>query len=267
MPILGVSRESSEPVDFIVWGDSHCRVLGTMIESLGKEHGLSCAMAAKIATPPLIGIWQPDKQDEAIGAPAWNDFVMQYIRDNRVSNVFLISRWTLYLEGNFHGNMRRLIADEQSVHTDRENAKAVFRASLTRTLDELEKLGARVWIMKQVPNQYYSPKYRVARAVLRGQEIPKGVSAAIHRDRQKTANSIIDAVAKGREGVLVCDPVEYCFDELGYSRIANEEGIFYRDGDHLCHLGANRLLRPMFESALVNEMRVSSRKMGRPSMR
>ena len=244
LPIVGAERNGSEPVDFIVWGDSHAEALGDMFNSLGKEFGLSGVIAVRHATVPLLGVGQfPNAK-----SIAWNDAVLQYIRDNKVSNVILVAKWASYIENLPNGRSGTLISEKQSRSNNSEEAKAAFRNGHMRTLIELQSLGAKTWILGQVPLQNFNPKLEIVSAEIFGKALPHGVSLAVHQEMQINVNSIIDTITKDLASVNVLDPAKYCFNELGHSKIWGDRGVYYTDDNHLSRLGANRLLRPVFES-------------------
>lgn len=244
LPQLGRARTADEPCDFLVWGDSHAMTLGDLLDVLAKEHGLCGVMAARPNTAPVLGVWRPARND---GAAAWNEAVLEYIREHRVANVILISRWEENVELRPNGRGDALITDDPSTAVSAETAREALARGLDRTVAALEAAGARVWIVKQVPLQPDAPQRAVVRAALFGGGLPVGVSLEEHQQRQKSANAIIEAVSRGGRGVNVLDPAAHCFDPSGRSRVASDEGVFYRDEDHLSPLGAECLLRPMFD--------------------
>jgi len=56
LPILGEKDDLSRQQDYIVWGDSHAMVVGNLINSLAKEHGVWGVMAALGGTIPVLGV-------------------------------------------------------------------------------------------------------------------------------------------------------------------------------------------------------------------
>lgn len=249
LPVLGLPRAAERPPDFIVWGDSHAMAIGACFESLAKEHQLCGVVAARTATVPILGVWRPNHEG-GFKALDWNDAVLNYIRENRVKNVILVARWAVNIDGRQNGQTDSLIAERDSKATNPESARAALENGLRRTLDELEKLGARVWILKQVPLQDFSPQRAIVRSTYLGWEFPKGVSIAEHDAQQKNSNEIIDRQALGRRNVEIIDPTPACFDVDGHSVLGTRYGSYYCDETHLSDLGANELLRPLFESAL-----------------
>ncbi len=112
----------------------------------------------------------------------------------------------------------------------------------------MESIGAKVWILKQVPLQKFSPQRAIVRSLLFGLDLPKGVTFTEHSTRQQSANRIIDSVAARKKGVRVIDLSESFFDSNGYSQIGDANGSYYRDENHVSTLGGRVLIRPALES-------------------
>ncbi len=242
LPAVGVERAPNKPIDFLVWGDSHAMAIGELFHTLGKTNGLSGIIAAKPATMPLLGVKRPRDQE----AMLWNNAVLQYVRDNEIKNVIFVCRWAVYVDGRSDGRMDTLITDQQSQDASPAEAKAAFRRSQERTLQELEHDGVNVWIMKQVPVQRADPKLQIVQSAFWKKTAPQGISRKTHQLRQANANAVIDLVAKDRAWVNTLDPADHCFNKQDQSKVWNSEGVFYTDDSHLSPLGAHRLLRAMF---------------------
>jgi peptidoglycan/LPS O-acetylase OafA/YrhL len=259
VPLLGVERSPDQSPDFLVWGDSHAMALGMCLQGVARECQLSGAIAARSGTVPLLGVWKPLSGARAADAPQWNQAVIEFIRQTNVKNVIMVARWAVSLEEDPNGADDSLIALEGATTTDTALAKDAFRTGLTHTLDQLEALGVRVWVLKQVPLQRYSPQPALVRSLYMQTEIPKGVTLAEHRERQKNANSIIDNRTAGRSLVRTADLSTRFFDAGGWSCLGSSQGSFYRDDDHVSDLGANTFCRPVV-AAILAEIRQAKAK-------
>ena len=114
---------------------------------------------------------------------------------------------------------------------------------LTRTVAELSREGARIWILGQVPEQDGDPNKALLRTYLFGQEEPVGVSLQEHLTRQSAINQLFLSFAPNR--VTFLDPAQFCFDAIGQSIVYDSEGSCYWDDDHLSTHGAETLLREL----------------------
>jgi hypothetical protein len=227
-------------------------VIKSLFDSVAKEFHLCGVIATRPGTVPILGVWRPNSIDRSYVREAldWNDTVLNYIRENRVKTVFLVARWSVNIEGRPNGKIDSLIAERGFNSTNQAAAKTALENGLRRTLDELQTLGARVCLLKQVPEQIFDPQRAIVRSAYFDLEFPpKGVCIAEHDARQKNANQIIDHQTLGRQGVTVIDPSAAFFNVDGYSVIGSRLGSYYRDIDHLSDLGANEVLRPLLTSA------------------
>jgi len=240
---LGALNRQGQPADFLLWGDSHALVISPLIDDLANEYTFIGHAAAKITATPLLGTWRPSSDRSSI---EWNQAMLDLVKARQVKNVFLVSRWAVNIEGRPNGNMETLIVDDESTGTSSEESKSALRRGLKKTLAELSRAGATVWIMKQIPLQKENPVRVLSRAAaLPAGRAPKGVSLDDHRIRQANANAVLDEFAG--DNVHILDPADFCFDSSGHSLIGGQGKSYYMDIDHLSPYGAGVLLRKMFE--------------------
>src|SRR5262249_54449060 len=115
---------------------------------------------------------------------------------------------------------------------------------------QLRRTGARVWIMRQVPEQKEDTRRTLVRAaLLHGMSSTDGVSLAEHRRRQANVDAVL--LEQQADDVQLLDPAEFCFITSGTSLIGGEGRSYYRDDNHLTPAAAARLLRAMFEPCVT----------------
>ncbi len=79
------------------------------------------------------------------------------IKRNRVKHVVLVARWAALIEARESGEQDTLLIDSTSPSPDLDRARGLLSQSLALTLEELHKIHATVWIVKQVPLQERAP--------------------------------------------------------------------------------------------------------------
>lgn len=230
----------------LVWGDSHATALGQLCDSLATEVGITGYLASRGGVAPLVATWRSGHEEAA----DWNDEVLRFVEQKRIRDVILISRWAIHVEKTPEGLTRSLLQDAASTERSCEASRDVLRRGLSRTISKLESLGARVWIMKQVPCQSGDPIRKLVAAARRGDDSPPdGISLSEHRHNQESVTAILNAVAS--PGTTLVDPTPACFTESGRSRIGTLQQSYYSDDNHVSRHGANELvgpaLRPVFE--------------------
>lgn len=247
LPQLGTSSHPSEPIAFLVWGDSHALAIAELCHTLAREHNIRGAIAARGATVPLLGTWCSHNGPQAV---EWNQAVLQFVKSRRISNVVLVSRWAVYIGGESSGERTDLlIRDEQSSRVCPEESMAVLRRGFERTVAALAADGTNVWIMKQVPMQATDPTRSLFLAAYLERRLSMGVTSETHARQQSGVSRILDASRSS--GLQVLDPADCCFDSSGHSRIGDAEGSFYVDDDHISKRGAEILLRPLLEPVFM----------------
>jgi peptidoglycan/LPS O-acetylase OafA/YrhL len=246
IPLLGSENPNDQTKEsspqFLVWGDSHAKVVADTFDRIAKENDVIGAIAYRGALPPLIDTWCAGRQkDEYLH---WNRAIGDYISRNKIKNVILVSRWGLYLKAA----TQNTLTDEFSQSADSSEAARVMKRAFDRTLSSLENDGVNVWIMKQVPLQRFDPARQLQRNALLGWPIARGTSQSWNRQRQHTVNQILESSISSHTQIL--DPEPYCYDESGQSIIFDGQQSLYFDDNHLTAYGVEHLLDPLFRDLL-----------------
>lgn len=250
LPTLGVPLRPDASPDLIVWGDSHGIAALDSFDRAAKDLGLHGVIATRPATVPVLDVWRPNfgHGRDALG---WNDRVIEHIKKTKIKNVYLVARWAVNVEGRPGGATDTLIAMRDSASIDATSAAMAFERGLARTLDQLDAIGAQVWILTQVPTQTYdSPTRAIVFGLQAGHGVPPGVHVDEHRDRTRRVNAIIDRLAQGRDRVAVVDLSEPFFERDERSVLGALNESYYADSDHVSRAGARKMLDPLIRESL-----------------
>lgn len=232
-----------------VFGDSHSEALLPAFDSAGKRLGVSIAHLGVGGCLPLLGV------DVAVGnySPGACASLAQrqydYVKRNGIKKVILVSRWTLYTDGDYdHERMTGyfLVNQDSQVRT-KEASRKVFATALENTIDAYRALGAEVMVVAQVPQQLANPKslyYRLARentqsaaqklATVDALSVPMAKHLQLqHFTRQLFAT---DAQAKRIEMVSLDDAL--C---AGLACLIGDQDSYYKDYNHLSAKGVERV--------------------------
>lgn len=227
----------------LLWGDSHAECIMPVLDSMGKKRRVAISVASSPgvipfpATYPLEDSWNPWD----FGTP-----VLKFVRDNHIRHVLLVARWNVYVIGEPDGDLDVLICDKVSRASTPSVARVVFERNLKKTITELNKLGATVWIMKQVPLQPRSVPPTVTQ--LKSRNLDMNLLArpiSEHLRRSAIVNQILDGVAG--PGVHVLDPASALTTRNGVSLMVKDGLSLYADTNHLSTYGAMQL-EPLFSS-------------------
>lgn len=215
------------PVGLLLWGDSHAQVMMPALDSLCREHSRRGMAATHSQTAPLIGydsqgIWS--LKNDSI---PFNNAVLEYVRSRHVPEVLIVARWDYYIE------------------TDKGADR--LRVGLVDTINALQKAGAKIWIMRQVPKYPWNVPKALATAVLHGQNPEElGLSLAQYRTECERQDAIFGELARQFPGLTILDPTALFATSSGRCKVAAGGRALYFDSDHVNNAGA-MILRPLFE--------------------
>ena len=213
------------PIDLLVWGDSHAMAAMPILDILCKEHLIRGVGAARYSTAPLVGYEGKNKYVK--DSIAFNNAVVEFIRSKRVGDVVLVANWGGY------------------VTADGETAR--IRRGLLDAISLLKDTGARIWIMRQVPEHRWYVPHALAAAVLHGHDPEElGLPLAEQREAQRLQDPIFEGLATKFPGVTVLDPTDLFVSPNNLCRMAEGGKALYCDTGHLTVAGA-MVLRPLFE--------------------
>jgi hypothetical protein len=254
LPILG-DRSQLKP-SFVVWGDSHAATAMPMINELASKRGLSGLGAAMPSSPPLPNTkngWNKDLEE-------WNTGVLNLIEEKDIQHVFLIARWSSYIEKVAEYDLlfgtdplQTLAYDDQTVSRTPDEAFQVFERSIRNLCDQLTKAGRHVYLVPQVPEQDSSPRRSAFTAERTWGWIPNqqlGIDRNSHESRQRRVNEVFHSLASPLVTVIPSD--QLLFGSDGRTILFNDQGLIYNDTNHLTIEGTRfalaPLLKPIFDT-------------------
>ena len=215
------TADQRQPVRLLVWGDSHAMAAMPVFDALCKEHAVRGVAAAHPQTLPLIGYQGRGKLalGEEFGAA-----VVDFVRRRRVADVILVAMW-----------------GGDPSEDDR------VRRALPETVKALDAAGARVWIMRQVPQHRWNVPTALASTAIHGRDPGAiGLPLAEHRKEFRRQDPLFAGLAEKFPGVTILDPTELFVGPGEMCRVAEGGKALYWDDHHVTTTGAMRL-RPLFE--------------------
>lgn len=218
--------DKQKPVELMVWGDSHAMAVMPVFDSLCEEYSIRGVAATHSATAPLVG-YRNGKSDFLDKGVAYNNAVVDFVRNQRVRNVILAARWG-------------------------KSAIDPVRSSMHETITSLRETGAKIWIMREVPIQRWDVPDVLAATVWRGQNTGNlGLQVTEHVQAAHRQNSIFEGISTRFPSVTILDPTDLLVsDDL--CRVVKDGKALYCDDNHLTVAGA-MLLRPLFEPIFVDD--------------
>jgi peptidoglycan/LPS O-acetylase OafA/YrhL len=239
--------DKSQPVSFMLWGDSHAVAVRGAVERAAVRNGFYGLFTYKLACPPLMGVTS-DFSFFTEPCDEYNKGVMLYLEKHpEISTVIIAGRWSFYIEGEYKPSKTTGSILDVTVKSPTETKDEKFvEDGLGRTVQSLLDMNRKVVIVSQVPEIGYDVPSANFIATRSGRDVNEIVAPSVedYLSRNQKSIAILDAL-KSKPGVQVVDPwVILCAD--GKCRATVNGNLLYRDDDHLSHFGAE-LITPVFE--------------------
>jgi peptidoglycan/LPS O-acetylase OafA/YrhL len=232
-----IGKNSSDDINFIVWGDSHAFSMAESIHLAAEKKGLTGLLYSHTSCPPLLDVERFNAFER--GCREFNNSVTQWLKKNKnVRTVFLVARWAISAEGMRYGSEqgRPVVISPEGI---KDNPR-VLKAGLERTLRFLTDHGFQTVFVNQVPEIGWNVPSTLARKLLFGHTLSNVIPTI--EDYQKRQHNMIRIVNelnplysfKVADVASVLCATTHCLAEKdGYS--------LYKDDDHLSIYGASLL--------------------------
>lgn len=197
----------------LVWGDSHAMAVLPAFDEFLRRKNLSGTAATHSTTAPILDWYLDSPAGLNKNAIPFNNAVLKYIKDQRISNVVLCSAWNAYRK------------------------KDDFRPAMLATIRQITDIGAKPWIMLDVP----SPGFNVPKALSRNDFTIDDIES-LYAPQEEFEDSFIDEMKSS--GALILNP-KSAFEDSAGRYIIQINGIpLYRDNSHLTAKGSILILLP-----------------------
>jgi hypothetical protein len=233
----------SQPVSFVLWGDSHAGALAPVVEQIASERRLRGLVAYGNACAPVLKLRRYDlNREECV---AFSDSVLALIDASHVGMVMLHARWGQLVEGVALDPLAApvLLTPSRRIEED----SATLDTQLGKTLDQLAQRRLKVIIVASVPEVEYSVPSTLARMQRAGIDIELNPRTANFMKRQRRAFDILRRAAAEHGATLVFPHELLC--NSSSCAVAREGYPLYSDDSHLSVHGAAQI-KPLLERAM-----------------
>jgi len=225
----------------LIWGDSHAAALLPAIKADAQHYGMPVALASLSGCLPILGTEVRQQCQD------FNQKTLELIRQQKIHDVVLAARWSLYLYGEEDGDREHVLYRDDS----RTEAEQRVAEDLQAMVAALRSAGARVWLFKEVPLQRQGTIARLSSLAMIGRSAENvGRPIADHRERQQFLSDLFARMSAADPQVRVIDPASLLCDG-GICRAESGGFSLYKDENHLSDQGGERmkpLLQPVFLS-------------------
>lgn len=231
--ILGTSASGSD-YRVVLWGDSHAAHLSPSFSEMGQHLGIASRQITKAGCPPLMGIRFVPEDRMNTGCPAFNDNALkEVLGDQKVQVVVLAARWIPLAMGS-------AATPIDGLHPSLRDSRALFIASLRKTVETLVSSGRQVILVGQVPGPELSPVLCLSRARLRHANEGACTAMAVSRPAEQEAlvNQSIAEAVRGIPAVQIVHPYNVLCGRQSCQLISRGQPL-YSDETHLSATGAH----------------------------
>jgi peptidoglycan/LPS O-acetylase OafA/YrhL len=251
---------SKNNVTIAIFGDSHSSAILPVMDKIGKNRSEKYSHIGIHGCPPLLDVGV--RMGNTIPGVCENLANKQYnfVKDNKVKNVFLVAKWSLYTDGEYgnlaESGMYHLVpkrnASTENIIVTKNKTREYFQISLENTIKKYQELGANVFVLAQVPQQkvaahlIYEKLYRLNITNKLDSIIKKSVSKDDHLELQAFNRGVISKLQKQLGFVYINPDKAFCDDEKCY--IGNAKTSSYYDRNHLSAAGSILLYELLIKS-------------------
>jgi peptidoglycan/LPS O-acetylase OafA/YrhL len=237
---LGDTKKSN--ITLAIFGDSHSHAILPALDVIGKERMEKYSHIGLGGCPPLLnvdvvkGSWQP-KVCEYLSTKQYN-----FIKENKVKNVLLVGRWSLYTDGEYDNSGTFHLVSNKDTAINRNTSRLVFEKSLKETIENYQKIGVNVFVFAQVPQQKIAGGYFYQKLYFFNEmDKQKGIySSSISYDEhlklQNFNRNVISKLQKELKFTYIQVDKEFCDDKKCY--LGTDLKSKYTDDDHVSISGA-----------------------------
>ncbi|MEB0077434.1 acyltransferase family protein [Pseudomonas sp. CCI3.2] len=226
----------------LVWGDSHAAALTPALRADAERYGMPVWLASLAGCPPIIGANVRQQCED------FNQQTLALVRREKVHDVVLAGRWSLYLYGEENGDRKYVVfrADNQG------SAEQHMADDLRSMVARLRETGARVWLFKEVPMQRLGTIGRLSSLAMIGRSAALvGRPVAEYKAREQFIDGVFAQLSAADAQVRVLDP-SALLCAGGICRAEVNGAPLYMDENHLSDQGGERM-KPLFEPIFLSE--------------
>lgn len=235
--------DNEEELGLVIWGDSHAGSLVDVIDEVSSANNVKGAVFAYRACLPIFGAisHRASKDCESV-----NDLALQFIQDNDIENILLISRWNYYVNSG-----SGFLIEDENTDKSKSVSENIFQRTITELVDDLKQQERNVFILKQVPeNSSFTERSYFYSSIRAGFRLPlKKLPIEEHLSYAQSMDDVFAKLNK-EHGVTIIDPTSL-FCEQDACFFEENGNLLYRDDDHLNVDGVSRL-KPVLDIYIRN---------------
>ena len=225
---------------FLVIGDSHAGALRPAFRQLSERTGQPGRLVAVRGCPPLLDVYSVVSGECQTMVSA----ALAFAERAHIARVFLVARWSGYTDGDYSGHIDYFISQRSwEGSQSRVSAREAIVDGLRRTVEAYARIGVRVDVVQQVPQQEHRPLGVYLQALWRPDPVAflksASISAAQHASLQAFMVGVLAPYAASGEAHVIDLAGALC--DRDACMVGSRRESYYWDVSHLSEAGALRV--------------------------
>ena len=250
--IIGAERTTPSAV---LWGDSHAGALSLSMKNALTETGRAAIIYNYSNCPPILGaIISTGKSEKYVCKYLNQDIYDRIISNPDIKDVFMISRWSVYLQGYDKelGPHPYIVfgSNEKANKNNLKERSKQYIEKIVETACALTSHGKNVYMMTPIPEMGRRVPTLMAKSRLfYHRDTTVDIPLSVYMQRHAP---VLEALKKAKKecGIHILDPRPLLCDGFVCSGTRNKKSM-YVDDSNLNAFG-NQIIKPLFDEALRN---------------
>jgi hypothetical protein len=240
--LCSIGEVKKSNITLAIIGDSHVKAILPALDKIGKQKNERYIHMDKAGCPPflnidIIGNNVRDKSCRDLAIKQYN-----FITTHNIKNVLLISRWSMYTDGNYNNTVFYYLVSDEDYYPDKNTSRLNFKLSLKNTIKMYKQAGVNVFVLAQIPtqkfnasdvyNKIYLFKIKNKDHAISQLSVPKSQHLQLQSFSREVMNKLNDEL---KFTIINLDDA-FCDEKKCY--IGNGKYSKYKDYDHLSSSGS-----------------------------
>jgi len=246
---------NSEEISFAIIGDSHALALKPAFDKAGITKNKKGIFTGFSGCPSLLGINSLRADLQIKNCKLLNEKMFNFVKNNKIEKIFLVSRWSYYTVGNHSKTNFNLIFKDGYSFSNKIISKNSVIFGIENTLKRYKDLNTKVVFIHQVPEQVYHPEYAYQKSLDKNNEIDMkklssfAVDYTKHTQQQKFIIKNLNKINNEFTNLKEIDFDNIFCNNLKCS-LGGNDSSYYADKNHLSINGALLVLEKI--KSLIN---------------
>lgn len=240
-----IGNKNNKKIDFVIYGDSHILTYHNIFNNYLKKSNKKGLFIGYPGCPPIPNIFTIRSDESRKNCRKLNDKIFQLIKNENISNLVHIARWSYYTGEELPNGEFNPINNFINFNTNTTESKKVFEKSVSKSLEKFGNMNLNLYILEQPPFQNFSPSDVYLRSYNKDKRIfldklsYYSIKYSKYVINQVFSNSVLQVNSEKHKNIHFIKISDiFCKNKNRICKIGNENYSFYYDRNHLNEYGA-----------------------------